>query len=103
MHDFRYAFRLIRQNWAFSATVILILALCIGANTAVLSVVNAAMVRPLPYPEPDRLGASVAMFPQGDNPFENSVDGLSYEMVRDRVPALDAAAYGGGFGNGVNL
>ncbi len=41
MHDIRYAFRLIRQNWAFSLTVIAILALCIGANTAVLSVVNA--------------------------------------------------------------
>ena len=55
MHDLRYAFRLIRQNWGFSLTVIAILALCIGANTAVLAVVDGAMVRPLPYPEPDRL------------------------------------------------
>jgi predicted permease len=103
MHDLRYALRLIRQNWAFSLTVIVILALCIGANTAVLSVVNAAIVRPLPYPDPDRLGAVVAVFPHGENPFENSVDGVSWELVRDRVPALDAAVYGGGFGNGVNL
>jgi predicted permease len=103
MHDLRYAFRLIRQNWAFSLTVIVILALCIGANTAVLSVVNAAMVRPLPYPDPDRLGAVVAIFPHGENPFENSVDGASWELVRDRVPSLDGAVYGGGFGNGVNL
>jgi predicted permease len=103
MHDIRYALRLIRQNWAFSLTVIAILALCIGANTAVLSVVNAAMVRPLPYPDPDRLGAVVAVFPRGENPFENSVDGVSWELVRDRVPSLDVAVYGGGFGNGVNL
>src|SRR5271170_104427 len=103
MHDLRYAFRLICQNWAFSLTVIVILALCIGANTAVLSVVNAAMVRPLPYPDPGRLGAVVAIFPHGDNPFENSVDGVSWELVRDRVPSLDAAVYGGSFGNGVNL
>jgi predicted permease len=103
MHDIRYAFRLIRQNWAFSLTVIAILALCIGANTAVLSVVNAAMVRPLPYPDPDRLGAVGAVFPRGENPFENSVDGTSWELVRDRVPSLDVAVYGGGFGNGVNL
>ncbi len=103
MHDLRYAFRLIRQNWAFSFTVIVILALCIGANTAVLSVVNAAMVRPLPYPDPARLGAVVAIFPHGDNPFENSVDGVSWELVRDRVPSLDRAVYGGSFGNGVNL
>jgi len=103
MHDLRYAFRLIRQNWAFSLTVIVILALCIGANTAVLSVVNAAMVRPLPYPDPARLGAVVAIFPHGDNPFDNSVDGVSWELVRDRVPSLDGAVYGGSFGNGVNL
>ncbi len=103
MHDLRYAFRLIRQNWAFSLTVIVILALCIGANTAVLSVVNAAMVRPLPYPDQARLGAVVAIFPHGDNPFENSVDGVSWELVRDRVPSLDGAVYGGSFGNGVNL
>jgi predicted permease len=103
MHDLRYAFRLIRQNWAFSLTVIVILALCIGANTAVLSVVNAAIVRPLPYPDPARLGAVIAIFPHGDNPFENSVDGVSWELVRDRVPSLDGAVYGGSFGNGVNL
>lgn len=103
MHDLRYAFRLIRQNWALSLTVIVILALCIGANTAVLSVVNAAMVRPLPYPDPARLGAVVAIFPHGGNPFENSVDGVSWELVRDRVPSLDAAVYGTDFGNGVNL
>jgi predicted permease len=103
MHDLRYAFRLIRQNWAFSLTVIVILALCIGANTAVLSVVNAAMVRPLPYPDTGRLGAVAAIFPHGDNPFDNSVDGVSWELVRDRVPSLDGAVYGGSFGNGVNL
>ena len=44
MQDSRLAFRLIRQNWAFSLMVIGILALSIGANTAVLSVVNAALV-----------------------------------------------------------
>ena len=49
MHDLRYALRLIRQNWGFSLTVIAILALCIGANTAVLAVVNGAMLSPLPY------------------------------------------------------
>lgn len=102
MHDIRYALRQIPQNWGFSLTVILILALCIGANTAVLSVVNAAMVRPLPYPEPDRLGAVVVAERSG-NPFGNSVDGTAFELVRDRVPALEGAAYGGGFGNGVNL
>ena len=62
MHDLRYAFRLIRQNWGFSLTVIAILALCIGANTAVLAVVNGAILRPLPYPEPERLMQVVAIW-----------------------------------------
>ena len=61
-HDLRYALRLIRQNWAFSLTVVVILSLCIGANTAVLSVVNAAMLRPLGYPEPERLAGKAAMW-----------------------------------------
>jgi predicted permease len=99
MHDFRYAFRLIRQNWAFSLTVILILALCIGANTAVLSVVNAAMVRPLPYPDPARLGAVVSIFRQE---VDNSHDGRTWEMIRDHAPSIDAAVYSD-WASGVNM
>src|SRR6266404_9575903 len=91
MQDLRYAFRLIAQNWAFSLTVIVILALCIGANTAVLSVVNAAMVRPLAYPEPDRLVQVVVHYKgAGEGP---SHDGRTWEAVRDSATALDAALY----------
>jgi predicted permease len=102
MHDLRYALRLIAKNWTFSLTVILILALCIGANTAVLSVVNAAMVKPLDYPDPGRLGHVVSTYAHGDG-FETSVDGVTWELVRDRVPSLEIALYGGGFGDGVNM
>src|SRR3984957_742905 len=103
MHDLRYAFRLIRQNWGFSLTVIAILALCIGANTAVLAVVNGAMVRPLPYPEPDRLAQLVRVFvEQGVSDSYNSHDGRTWEAVRDRVSSLDAAVFSYGT-NGVNL
>ncbi len=102
MHDLRYALRLIAKNWTFSLTVIVILALCIGANTAVLSVVNAAMVRPLPYAHPERLGYVVSMFPHGDG-FETSADGVTWELVRDRVPSLEVALFGAGFGHGVNM
>jgi len=53
--DFRFGLRMLRKNFPFVLVVVLVLALGIGANTAVFSVINAVLLRPLPYPHSERL------------------------------------------------
>jgi predicted permease len=98
----RLAARLLRRHWFFSLTAIAILALCIGVNAAVLAVVDVLLVRPLPYPEPDRLAQIVAVaHGDGAQAFDDSHTGRTWEAIRDGVSTLDAAVWGGA--TGVNL
>ena len=107
VNDVRFALRQLKQNPGFVLAVTFTLALGVGVNTAVFSLVNAFFLRPLPYPEPDRLAVLIlhqegvsksGQFEQQDDP---SQDGETWEMVRDNLPAVKAASFGGT--SGVNL
>jgi len=57
LQDFRYAVRMLRKNLVLTVVILASLAIGIGANSAIFSVVDALLLRPLPYPHPDRLAA----------------------------------------------
>jgi predicted permease len=61
--DLVFAWRMLRKDRAYAGTVILTLAICLGANTAIFTVVQSVLLRPLPYPEPGRLVSSYDSFP----------------------------------------
>jgi putative ABC transport system permease protein len=96
--DVRYAFRLWRRRPGFALVAVLTLAIGIGANTAMFSIVNAVLVRPLPYPGADRLvsiwGRTEA-FPRGLLSYKE------YEELRAQSRTLDAI--GLYLGQSVNL
>ena len=102
VRDVRYAWRMAAKQKGVTATIIAILAITIGANSAVYTVVDQLLVRPLPYPEPERLATIVRHFERGGQSGEAlSVTGTMWEAMRDAVRDLDIAV-GGGSG-GVNL
>jgi hypothetical protein len=100
--DLRYAWRQLRKHRGFTLTVLAVLGLCIGANTAIYSVIDTLLVRPLPYPQADRL-ASVALYvqsPKGGG-LQFAMDGNMWETVHHNSTKVQTAAEGGV--SGVNL
>src|SRR5437762_502205 len=86
--DVRYALRMLVRNPSFSAVAIAALAVGIGANTAIFSVVNGVLLQPLPYPQPDRLVRVCREFPSG----MGCAQSIPKFMAWRAAPAFDAIA-----------
>jgi predicted permease len=105
VRDLQHGVRMLRKTPGFTIVALVTLAVGIGVNTAVFSVVNALLLKPLPYPEPDRLATviSTARSPRGQN-VDDSVDGRTFFAIHDNAKLIETAVMGGGFsGQGVNL
>jgi macrolide transport system ATP-binding/permease protein len=98
----KFAARQLRRNPGFTTIVIITLALSIGANTAIFSLVNALLLKNLPYAHPERMGTIYARA-TGTEAFDGQegIDGERWELLRDNVPALTSGISGGT--SGVNV
>ena len=90
LSDLRYALRMLAKSPAFTAVAILTLALAIGANSAIFSVVNAVLLRPLPYPHSEQLVRVFGKQPQLDlapNSPANFLEWREENQVFERIGA----------------
>src|ERR687889_2410705 len=98
LQDVRYGLRVLAQRPGFTVVAVLTLALGIGANTAIFSLVSAVLVRPLNYRDADRLvvvweDASAAGIPRDDVANANYADWKAQNKVFDDVAAFDQRVF----------
>ena len=84
LQDLRYAVRTLTKQPAFTLVALLTLALGIGANTAIFSIVNAVLLRPLPYHEPDRVVMMWSHWTNWTKTWVSEPELADYRSRRDR-------------------
>ena len=89
IHDVRYAIRSLRRTPTFTIAALLTLALGVGANTAIFSVVDAVLLRPLPYPRPERI---VQLMRRTEGSESGGHTGLRYMFFRDNMRSIESMA-----------
>ena len=99
-NDLKYSFRMLIANPAFTVTAVAALALGIGANTAIFTVVDTVLLKPLTYPDPDRIVQFMNTFPDGNG---DSSSPVNFNTWRAQTSVFqDVAAYDFG-GPGFNI
>src|SRR5258707_5799910 len=94
--NLKFAVRQLWRNPGFTVTVILTLALSIGANTAIFSIVNALILKSLPYSHPERMGTIYTRVTGTRASDErHHINGEQWELLRDNVPSLISAVSSG--------
>jgi predicted permease len=96
--DFRFGWRQLIKAPGFTITAVLTLGLAIGANTAVFSLVDAVLLKSIPYPQPERLGSMWAIDTREGAEIHRyvvSVDGAGWQALQRQAPSIDAAIYAG--------
>src|SRR5215467_4333196 len=94
LKDLRHSLRMFRRSPGFTAAAVAALTLGIGTNVAIFTVVNAVLLKPIPFPDPDRLVMFMNTSPQGSGPGASPAKFAHWRRLTD-VTEL-ASAYNNG-------